>query len=414
MKSLIGLFLIGALLSVVNAQQIQLEAGQTISKFNYINSTGTTLDNLQSQNYTYLRLGYRNNIFRQRVHGSALLSYNGYGTNGSDLVLDNFFAWDLNYMGLNLGLEYEFWRPGDFTFFIRGEGSIEFLVRGTLKVNNQVYKLNGNDDFNTPIYTLRAGLGVQYKVTEKVSVFTQYSYGQGTPFQIERGQLSIDIHNIGFGVLIHLFPAESATEGLVSSQITQYRRDLNESLKRVNELEKEVGKVEALENEVKKKDAEMKVLRDTLAGVLFDFSERGFEANLKNNKIYVTLENDMLFESGSWKVGSEGIVTINSLGNALAENPDVTVLIEGHTDNQPYRGKGEIESNWDLSTKRAVAIVDVLSKNPKIDPRNLTAAGKGEYSPIASNLTKDGRARNRRIEVIITPNLDQAYNLLKN
>ena len=124
------------------------------------------------------------------------------------------------------------------------------------------------------------------------------------------------------------------------------------------------------------------------------------------------MENKLLFESGSWAVNSRGREAVNALGNVLANNTEIAVLIEGHTDDVPYGGNGNIKDNWDLSTKRATAIVSLLTQNPQIPKDNLTAAGRGEYAPIASNATTEGKAKNRRIEVILTPKLDEINKLL--
>ena len=96
----------------------------------------------------------------------------------------------------------------------------------------------------------------------------------------------------------------------------------------------------------------------------------------------------------------------------MGDNPDIAVLIEGHTDNVPYQGSGQLSGNWDLSTKRATAIVNILRENDAINPENLTAAGRGEYAPVATNISPEGRAKNRRIEVILTPKLDELSKLL--
>ena len=103
---------------------------------------------------------------------------------------------------------------------------------------------------------------------------------------------------------------------------------------------------------------------------------------------------------------------MQQLGSVLAENPDIAILIEGHTDNDPYKGNAQLSGNWDLSTKRATAIVNILRENASINPENLTAAGRGEYAPVASNDTAAGKAKNRRIEVILTPKLDEISKLL--
>mgnify|MGYP000857969164 FL=1 len=126
------------------------------------------------------------------------------------------------------------------------------------------------------------------------------------------------------------------------------------------------------------------------------------------------MENKLLFESGSWTVGTEGKKAVKALGDVLAQNPEISVLIEGHTDNDKIIGTigGGVENNWDLSTKRATAIVNILSENKGIDKKNLTAAGRGEFSPIADNANAEGKAKNRRIEIILTPKLDEITKLM--
>lgn len=126
------------------------------------------------------------------------------------------------------------------------------------------------------------------------------------------------------------------------------------------------------------------------------------------------MENKLLFDSGSWRVKKNGQDAIKTIANILAINPDVEIMIEGHTDNVPYHGKGSIVDNWDLSVKRATSVVRQLMKNKHIDPKRLIAAGRSKYMPVADNSTPQGRAKNRRIEVILTPKLDEIMNLLQN
>jgi chemotaxis protein MotB len=125
------------------------------------------------------------------------------------------------------------------------------------------------------------------------------------------------------------------------------------------------------------------------------------------------MENKLLFESGSWAVGPEGKKAVVAVAKVLGDNPDISVLIEGHTDNDKITGAmGSIENNWDLSTKRATAIVTILSENKLVKKENLTAAGRGEYAPLMSNETPEGKAKNRRIEIILTPKLDDISKML--
>ena len=187
----------------------------------------------------------------------------------------------------------------------------------------------------------------------------------------------------------------------------------NERLKTLKEqLEARSKRVEELETIIAAKDASMRALKDAISKALTDFEGKGLTVEQRNGKVYVSMENKLLFESGSWAVGSQGRRAVQQLGTVLADNPDISILIEGHTDNVPYKGSGPLSGNWDLSTKRATAIVYILRENPSINPENLTAAGRGEYAPIASNDTPEGRAKNRRIEVVLTPKLDEITKLL--
>ncbi len=178
------------------------------------------------------------------------------------------------------------------------------------------------------------------------------------------------------------------------------------------ELESRSNRVSELENLIAAKDAAMADLKNAISRALTDFEGKGLTVEQRDGKVYVSMENKLLFGSGSWAVGTEGRQAVEQLGAVLAENPDISILIEGHTDNVPYSGSGQLKGNWDLSTKRATAIVKILRENSAINAENLTAAGRGEYAPVATNSSSDGRAKNRRIEVILTPKLDEITKLL--
>ena len=185
---------------------------------------------------------------------------------------------------------------------------------------------------------------------------------------------------------------------------------------RLNTLEKELearsNRIVELERVIAMKDKAMTNLKNAITKALTDFEGKGLTIEQLDGKVYVSMENKLLFRSGSWAVGSQGRQAVEQLGKVLADNPDIAILIEGHTDNVPYKGNSQLSGNWDLSTKRATAIVNILRENLNIYPENLTAAGRGEYAPIASNDTAEGKAKNRRIEVVLTPKLDELSRLL--
>ncbi|SEF56156.1 OmpA/MotB family protein [Flavobacterium urumqiense] len=177
-------------------------------------------------------------------------------------------------------------------------------------------------------------------------------------------------------------------------------------------LNKSAQRLQELENLIAAKEASMKKLKETLSKALNSFEGKGLTVEQKNGKVYVSMENKLLFNSGSWAVGSEGKKAVIEVGKVLGDNPDISVLIEGHTDDDAFTASGPIADNWDLSTKRATAIVAILGENKKINKQNLTAAGRGEFSPLASNSTAEGKAKNRRIEIILTPRLDEISKML--
>jgi chemotaxis protein MotB len=178
------------------------------------------------------------------------------------------------------------------------------------------------------------------------------------------------------------------------------------------QLEDRSNRIAELESVIAAKDKAMTDLKNAISRALTDFEGKGLTVELRDGKVYVSMENKLLFQSGSWAVGNEGRKAVEQLGSVLADNPDIAILIEGHTDNVPYKGNAQLSGNWDLSTKRATAIVNILRENSKISPENLTAAGRGEYAPVATNDTAEGKAKNRRIEVILTPKLDELSRLL--
>ena len=171
---------------------------------------------------------------------------------------------------------------------------------------------------------------------------------------------------------------------------------------RINRLEKIISSQKKILSDLKNRISE----------ALLNYKGKGLSIKQRNGKVYISMENKLLFKSGKWNIELQGKQALMRLSKVLEENPDISILIEGHTDNIPFTSKGAMESNWDLSTKRATAVVKILLENNNILPQNLTAAGKSEFVPIASNTTIEGRAANRRIEIILSPSLDKIIELI--
>jgi chemotaxis protein MotB len=172
------------------------------------------------------------------------------------------------------------------------------------------------------------------------------------------------------------------------------------------------AKVAELQRILDSKDSAVNALRESVNKALLGFNNDGLTIETKNGKVYVSLEERLLFASGSTTVDPKGEAALKELGNVLAKNTDINVLIEGHTDNVPIKG-GPIKDNWDLSVLRATSVVRILEKNKGINPVRLTPAGKGEHSPIEAGSTPEARKKNRRIEVILTPKLDDLFKMME-
>jgi len=161
------------------------------------------------------------------------------------------------------------------------------------------------------------------------------------------------------------------------------------------------------------KDAEVKALKEKVLNALKGFEGSGLNVYEKDGKVYVSMDDKLLFASGSWDLNDRGLNAIKQLAKVLENEPDITVLIEGHTDNVPYRGSGQIKDNWDLSVMRATSVVKALLQNGNIEPVRLSASGRSEYLPLDEENTAEARAKNRRTEIILTPNLDQLFKLIQ-
>ena len=190
---------------------------------------------------------------------------------------------------------------------------------------------------------------------------------------------------------------------LKESQLLESQKDLEERAERVLELEAIINK----------KDSIVSALKTSISNALIGLEGEGLTIIQKNGKVYISLEEDLLFASGKYEVNNGGVIALNKLAVVLSSQEDLEILIEGHTDSIPLSGRGLIKDNWDLSVMRATSVVKVLLKNPLLSPLQLTAAGRAEFVPISSNNTSKGRGENRRIEMILSPNLDDLFDLLE-
>ncbi|MDL2308104.1 OmpA family protein [Bacteroidales bacterium OttesenSCG-928-B11] len=203
----------------------------------------------------------------------------------------------------------------------------------------------------------------------------------------------------------------------IKAQLDEREMELNrqrDDLEIANsELRDKESKLLELQSILDQKDAEVKALREKVSNALKGFEGSGLNIYEKNGKVYVSMDEKLLFASGSWVVGNEGEKALKELATVLVQDADINVLIEGHTDNVPYRGSGQVKDNWDLSVMRATAVVKSLLKYGKIDPKRISASGRSEYLPVDEENTTEARAKNRRTEIILTPKLDELFQIIE-
>lgn len=154
-------------------------------------------------------------------------------------------------------------------------------------------------------------------------------------------------------------------------------------------------------------------LKNKVSEALLGFENNGLTVTTKDGKVYVSLDEKLLFKSASWDIDSNGKNALKKLSGVLEKNPGIQITIEGHTDNVPYNpGNSQLKDNWDLSVKRATTVVRTLLDGSKIEPSRLTAAGRSEYLPVEASNTSEARTKNRRTEIILTPDLSELYRLI--
>lgn len=191
-------------------------------------------------------------------------------------------------------------------------------------------------------------------------------------------------------------------------QMREQQRDLEERQLQMEQNQK------AISNALEAKQRELEVLRASVSKALVGFTDKGLNVETKDGKVYVSMEDKLLFASGSWEVSAQGIEALKTLAKILQDNSDLNIMVEGHTDNDVFRGSTAVKDNWDLSVMRATAIVKQLLKlGPKIDPARVMAAGHAEYSPKVRNISAANKAKNRRTEIILTPKISDVLKMVE-
>jgi chemotaxis protein MotB len=206
---------------------------------------------------------------------------------------------------------------------------------------------------------------------------------------------------------------QNQLEGLNTNYASLRNNTSSEITKLSSDLEKREARLKEVEAILKKRDEATNALKEKLQKALLGFQQNGLTVEIRNGKVYVSLTDKLLFSTGSIVIDDKGKQALQELAKVLNTQPEINIAVEGHTDNQKVGNLGQIKDNWDLSVLRSTSVVRYLTELQKISPERLTATGKGQYQPIALGNTVEDRSRNRRIEIVLSPKLDELYNLIK-
>ena len=225
----------------------------------------------------------------------------------------------------------------------------------------------------------------------------------------EMGRLRADTSRLSS----RLTELEERLQGLDANYASLRSNSSTEINKLAEDLKKREARLKEVEEILRKRDEAANALKNKLQKALLGFQQSGLSVDIRDGKVYVSLTDKLLFASGSIVIDEKGKQALQELATVLKTQPEINISVEGHTDNQRVANLGQIKDNWDLSVLRATSVVRYLTDMQKIDNSRITATGKGEFQPIDSATTSDARSRNRRIEIVLSPKLDELYNLIK-
>lgn len=194
-----------------------------------------------------------------------------------------------------------------------------------------------------------------------------------------------------------------------SAEAARMLRQLEENERQLKDRE---YRMTELEQSLRAREEAIEKIRRQVADALLGFDGKGLSISTRDGKVYVSMEDKLLFRSGSFEIDPQGARAVRDLAAVLAANPDISIMVEGHTDDVPYRPNGNLKDNLDLSAKRATTVTRLLLENKGIAPERIISAGRGEYLPVAEGKSAEARAKNRRTEIILTPKLDELMRLM--
>ncbi len=268
------------------------------------------------------------------------------------------------------------------------------------------------DSANADLRTLEDRIAEMREDTTNLGIDIRNTRNQLSSLQHEHEQLNTYYKNLltSSGKLNR--DMEEQREQLLAIQLSlENTRKENDSLS--NSLAEREKKVRELEQVLANKERAVEELKTRISNALLNFKENDITVQVKNGKVYVSLAEQLLFRSGSVQVDQKGVAALQQLARAIRDQKDLNIMIEGHTDNVPISRKTQyMTDNWDLSVMRATSITRILT-SAGVSPEQITASGRGEYVPLAANDSPGNRQKNRRTEIIITPDLGELFRILE-
>lgn len=268
------------------------------------------------------------------------------------------------------------------------------------------------DDANTDLADLNEKLRQLKEDTTNLGIDLRKTSQQLTNLEKEHDQLNSNYKNIlSNSGRLNRDMAQQQEQLLAIQENLERTRNLNDSLS--NSLAEREKKVKELEQVLANKDKAVQDLKNKISNALLNFKENDISVTVKNGKVYVSLAEQLLFGSGSIQIDNKGVSALQQLAKAIKDQKDINIMVEGHTDNVPISKKSTyMNDNWDLSVMRATSITRILTK-AGVSPEQITASGRSEYVPLAKNESAADKQKNRRTEIIITPNLDELFRILE-
>ena len=257
--------------------------------------------------------------------------------------------------------------------------------------------------------------------TDYATLQTRYTQLQGNlddcnnqtaELRRQKGNLETDIANLNKQID---FLKQNNTQALkqledLSVITTSQAESIRKSLENIGAKD---NYIQTLQQQIARKDSLNMVLVMNLKGAIGNLDDQDINIKVDKGVVYIDISDKLLFKSGRYEVTDQAKVVLGKVATVLKNQPDIEFMVEGHTDNVPYKGGGVLLDNWDLSVKRATAVVRILQNEYGLDPAKMAAAGRGEYKPVSDNGTTEGKAANRRTRIVILPQLDQFFKLLE-